>query len=116
MSIEHFIKQLEQHPDSIEFDQTINVISQHFDYQPTEFSNGPDITNSAGSNEGSCKIFAFAKLMGLDEAATLACFGKYYREEVLQQPDADNHGNIRAFMQHGWKGNQFSGEALSKKS
>ena len=38
---------------------------------------------------------------------TLACFGAYYRDEVLKQPDADNHGNIRSFMRTGWDGISF---------
>jgi hypothetical protein len=115
MSIEDFIEQLRQHPESIEFDQTINIINQYFSYSPTEFSNGPNIINIAGSNEGSCKIFAFAQIMNLKESSTLACFGRFYREEVLQQPDAENHGNIRAFMQYGWAGIIFSETALHKK-
>ena len=98
MSIEHFLQQLRQYPDSIEFEQTLNVINQNFDYTPRRFSNGPTVINHAGINEGSCKIFAFAQLMNLDQHSTLACFGKFYREEVLQQPDANNHGNIRTFI------------------
>ena len=115
MNIEQFLEQLKQQPESIEFDQTIEVINQNFDYTPQRFNNGPDVINEAGTNEGSCKIFAFAKLMELDKDSTLQCFGKFYREEVLQQPDADNHGNIRAFMEHCWEGIQFDQPALSKK-
>ena len=115
MSIDSFLKQLEQHPDSIEFDQLMNVIGEHFDYSPTGFDNGPNVSNKAGTNEGSCKIFAFAELMTLSEEKTLACFGQYYRVDVLAHPDADNHGNIRAFMLHGWDGIRFDSPALRKK-
>ena len=115
MSIEHFTSQVKQYPDSIEFDQIMNVIGQHFDYTPSGFNNGPNVRNEAGTNEGSCKIFAFAKLMELDEATTLACFGRFYREEVLGQPDADNHGNIRAFMEFGWGGIEFDSVVLKAK-
>jgi hypothetical protein len=114
MSIQHFTQQIKQYPNSIEFEQIMNVIGQHYSYTPTAFSNGPALNNAVGSNEGSCKIFAFAKLQGFDKDSTLACFGKFYREEVLLQPDADNHGNIRAFMQHGWDGITFDGEALKE--
>jgi hypothetical protein len=68
--------------------------------------------NQAGSNEGSCKIFAFATTEGLSEAETLACFGKYYREDVLQNPQVSDHANIRTFMRHGWKGIRFEQSAL----
>jgi len=63
-------------------------------------------------NEDSCKIFAFGKLHNLDKDQTLACFGKHYREDVLLQPGGSNHANIRNFMEHGWEGIKFEGEAL----
>ena len=115
MKIEQFLEQLKQQPESIEFEQTIAVISEHFDYSPQRFSNGPSVINEASTNEGSCKIFAFAQLMNLDVESTLQCFGRFYREEVLQQPDADNHGNIRAFIKHGWDGVKFDQPALVAK-
>jgi hypothetical protein len=115
MSIEQFITQLRQQPDAITFKQTIEVITQNFNYAPTQFSNGPDIINEAGSNEGSCKIFAFAQHNQLNQDETLACFGEIYRDEVLALPEADNHGNIRAFMATGWDGIKFESAALSQK-
>lgn len=112
MSLTSLLQQLQQAPNSVEFDQVMAVIAEHYDYSPTHFSNGPDVVNEAGSNEGSCKIFAFAQLNNLDPAQTLACFGKYYRDDVLQHPEANDHGNIRAFMVHGWDGIKFEGKAL----
>jgi hypothetical protein len=115
MSIDDFKTQLSQSPDSIEFAQTMQVIELHFDYQPSQFSNGPAISNDAGTNEGSCKIFALGKLLSLSKDETLACFGQFYRQEVLQQPEADNHANIRAFMVYGWEGIQFERMPLQPK-
>ncbi len=106
MTIENFLEQLKRSPESIEFDQVMNLIAEHYDYTPAAFSNG-QTRNEAGTNEGSCKIFAFAKLNGLNQEETLACFGKFYREDVLQHPDGDDHANIRQFMLHGWAGVQF---------
>ena len=68
--------------------------------------------NAAGENSGSCKLFAFAQLQNLSEAETLACFGAYYYEEVLENPEGTNHQNIRNFMITGWDGIHFEGEAL----
>ena len=99
----------------VEFEDVIDVIDEYFDYTPTHFTNGhghDTVNNQAGSNEGSCKIFAFATMQGLTEAETLACFGKYYRQDVLQHPEADDHANIRTFMRHGWKGIRFEQSAL----
>ncbi|MDF2181107.1 HopJ type III effector protein [Neptuniibacter sp. CAU 1671] len=99
---------------SLDFEDTINVITEHFDYTATDFKNG-DVENAAGQNEGSCKIFAFAQLMGLDEETTLKCFGRFY-QDVLNTPEGSDHGNIRNFMQNGWSGIQFSGTALTRKA
>lgn len=114
MSITDLIEKLNHLPECIEFDEVIAVITDNYHYTPAAFNNG-DITNMAGSNEGSCKIFAFAELNDLTEAQTLACFGRYYREDVLQHPEGSDHANIRNFMQHGWKGIHFVNPALSVK-
>ena len=104
--------------ESVSFQDTMTVIGDHYDYQPTEFSNGIDqaLINEAGRNEGSCKIFAFAKLQGLDKAHTLSLFGDYYRKDVLENPEGSDHQNIRNFMRDGWEGIRFSAEALSPKN
>jgi hypothetical protein len=34
----------------------------------------------------------------------LACFGTYYRDDVLANPEGSDHGNIRNFMKTGWAG------------
>jgi hypothetical protein len=105
-------------PEVIEFDDVIQVISQYYDYTPTRFTNGKGDTmviNEAGTNEGSCKIFAFARLNGLNAKQTLASFGRFYREDVLLHPDKTDHGNIRNFMLYGWDGIQFSGNVLTAK-
>lgn len=111
MSLPDFLRRLRETPEQVEFADTIAVIDSIYDYAPTAFRNG-EVHNAAGQNGGSCKIFAFAKLQGLDENATLACFGRYYREDVLQHPDASDHQNIRNFMRTGWSDVAFEGDAL----
>ncbi len=117
MSIADFLQQLDQTP-SVSFNETMQLIADYYDYTPTEFSNGlgeEQITNAAGSNEGSCKIFAFASLNQLTPQQTLPLFGDYYRVDVLQDPNGSGHQNIRLFMKYGWDGIQFKGEALTLK-
>lgn len=99
-----------------DFEDTIAIINNLYNYTPTRFSNGltAAVINEAGQNEGSCRIFAFAQLNALTEADTLACFGRFYRE-VLNEPAGASHGNIRAFMRDGWAGVHFDGEALQAK-
>ncbi|MGD8742787.1 MAG: HopJ type III effector protein [Granulosicoccaceae bacterium] len=102
-------------PETIRFSDVIEVIDKHYQYTPTRFSNGAGetaIVNEAGCNEGSCKIFAFARLQQLSEQQTLNCFGDYYRKDVLEHPDAHDHANIRNFMQYGWVGINFDTSAL----
>jgi hypothetical protein len=119
MSLSTLIQRIQQQPDQLQFDDVMAVIAEHYDYTPTRFSNGlgdGQVVNAAGQNEGSCKLFAFARLNGLDEAQTLACFGDYYRRDVLANPQGSDHANIRSFMRHGWPGIQFDQPALTAKT
>lgn len=109
--LEKFIEQLNNAPDNVQFPDTIALIDGLYEFTPTAFRNG-DVHNEVGQNSGSCKIFAFASLNGLSVPQTLACFGGFYRDDVLGHPDADNHQNIRNFMRTGWEGVTFQGDAL----
>lgn len=102
---------------AVDFQETMAVIAEAYDYQPTEFSNGVQqpLINEAGRNEGSCKIFAFARLHGLNQIQTLALFGNYYRKDVLENPEGKDHQNIRIFMRDGWDGIVLKGDALTTK-
>ena len=114
---DELIKKLNSFPENIEFDDTISAIQNNYTYTPSKFTNGSgadSVINNAGENEGSCKIFAFAKLHNLTEQQTLHCFGHYYRDDVLTHPDNKDHVNIRQFMKHGWKHVTFEKEALTK--
>lgn len=99
----------------VSFQESIATIAEHYDYTPTRFSNG-GVANAAGSNEGSCKLFYFAKLHGLTPGQTLGLFGDYYWQDVLGHPEATDHANIRAFMRQGWAGIAYDGEALREKA
>ncbi|MBL4869038.1 MAG: HopJ type III effector protein [Pseudomonadales bacterium] len=114
MTVSNLIEKLRSEPESIEFDDVMKVISENYDYAPTPFSNG-EVLNEAGSNEGSCKIFAFAQLNNLSEMETLSLFGKFYREDVIANPAASDHANIRNFILDGWLGIRFDGEPLRSK-
>lgn len=93
------------------FQDSIALIAEHYLYTPTRFTNS-DVVNEAGTNEGSCKLFYFAKLHALTVEQTLSLFGDYYWKDVLEHPEASNHANIRAFMRQGWAGVAYAGEAL----
>ena len=111
MALSSFLQQLNTSVDSIEFNDVMKIINEYYIYTPVTFSNG-ELINNAGTNEGSCKIFAFALLHNLTEQKTLACFGKFYREDVLLNPNRDDHGNIRTFIKLGWNGISFPSAAL----
>src|SRR3546814_17485873 len=53
---------------------------------------------------GSDRLLSFATSQGLNEAETLACFGRFYREDVPKNPEGSDHRNIRNFMRSGWGG------------
>ena len=101
--------------EQISFQDTLAVIAEHYQYTPTRFRNGRQgdcVVNEAGSNEGSCRLFYFAKLHALTVEQTLSLFGEYYRQDVLAHPAGTDHANIRTFMRHGWAGINYDGEAL----
>ena len=112
MTIETFLNQLERNPESTSFQDTLAVIEANYTFTPTTFSNG-NHSNKERENNGSCKIFAFAKLNQLNKLQTLACFGSYYFKDVLQNPEGTDHQNIRNFMEYGWEGIRFEKESLS---
>ncbi|MDO3381242.1 HopJ type III effector protein [Gilvimarinus algae] len=114
MTLEMFLTKLTTEPLNVEFDETMAIIEAYYRHTPTAFTNG-ELHNGEKDNQGSCKILAFGQLNGLTEAQTLACFGRYYREDVLQHPEGSDHGNIRNFIAHGWAGVAFKGEALEKR-
>ena len=115
MTINDLIFQLRTASAIVEFEQTMQLISQFYDYTATRFNNG-ELENKAGSNEGSCKIFYFAQLNELTELETLSLFGTYYRNDVLANPTGKDHGNIRNFMLSGWSGIKFDSPALVKRA
>lgn len=92
------------------FDDTLALIDQHFDFQPTGFNNGP-VRNEAGENAGSCRVFALGQYCNLSEADTLNLFAQHYRQ-VLGDPAGDSHGNIRQFISTGWSGIRFDQQPL----
>ena len=114
MELKAFLQKLNTTPEQIAFTDTIAVIDAHYDFTPTAFKNG-EMNNDQGQNNGSCKLFAFAKLHNLNEQQTLHCFGAYYRVDVLKHPEGTDHQNIRNFMKHGWAGIKYESNALKAK-
>lgn len=115
MSLQSLLEKIRTQPQAVEFSEVIAAIDANYDYTPSRFSNGSQI-NEAGSNEGSCKIFAFAQLNQLTEEQTLACFGNFYRDDVLQNPQGTDHANIRNFMASGWGGITFDSAPLAARA
>ena len=115
MTLAHFIHRLKEAPGDITFEETIRLIDGLYDFTPTAFRNGEQY-NAAGENNGSCKILAFARLNKLSEAETLACFGDFYRKDVLGDPHGSGHANIRNFMRYGWDGVQLESQALKPRT
>ena len=105
------LHQLQTSPEKIDFKEVLAFIEKHYDFTPTKFTNGNKV-NEADQNNGSCKIFSFAKLNDLTKEETLALFGAFYRDEVLKNPAGSDHQNIRNFMEFGWNGISFEGKPL----
>ena len=114
MKLKAFLQQLQNSPESIEFTDTMAVIDECYSFTETSFQND-GLLNEAGQNSGSCKLFAFAQLQNLSKEQTLACFGTYYRDDVLNSPEGNDHQNIRHFIKAGWSGISFSSMPLQEK-
>jgi len=98
---------------TISFVDVIAAIDSLYHHTPTAFKNG-DVDNQANQNQGSAKVFSFAKLSQLSQQDTLLLFAEHY-DSVLNTPADNDHQNIRQFMQHGWDGVKFENLALSLK-
>ena len=108
------LNQLKTSPETIDFKEVLAFIEENYDFTPTKFTNGKTV-NEADQNNGSCKIFSFAKLQNLSKGDTLNLFGAFYREEVLKNPVGTDHQNIRNFIEFGWDGISFEAQALKQK-
>ncbi len=114
MNLNIFLQKLNNTPNDIAFSDTMAIIEALYEFSPAAFKNG-ELNNEQGQNSGSCKLFAFAQMQGLSPQQTLACFGAYYRDDVLKHPEGNDHQNIRNFMKNGWTGIQFSASPLQPK-
>jgi len=112
-AITNFIDRLQATPETLRFEEVIELIEQNYVFEETSFDNGAQ-KNAAGENSGSCKVLSFAKLNGLTKEQALQLFAQYY-QDVLATPEGDDHQNIRQFMIHGYDGLVFSSMALTKK-
>ena len=113
--LDGFLKSIKSDPKSIDFEQTMAAIEDGYDYTAVAFKCG-DLESAADQNQGSAKIFSFAKIQKLKKETTLELFGRFYRDDVLGNADGTDHGNIRNFMKSGWDGVDFpDGLALKAK-
>lgn len=110
MTIAELITKVKQ-SEVIPFAEVIETIDANYSFTPTFFKNG-DVVNEENQNNGSCKVFSFAKMHQLTKEETLFLFGEHY-QKVLETPNDSDHQNIRNFMNFGWDGIVFEKEALS---
>ncbi len=113
MTLDVFKQTIQNTPKKVEFSDTISVIESLYSFTPIAFKNG-SLFNKEDENQGSCKVFSFAIQQGFSKEETLACFGKYYFEDILNNPEGTDHQNIRNFIKTGFEGLLFEGEALTR--
>lgn len=95
------------------FADVIQHIEDNYTYTASAFTNGNQ-ENAVDQNQGSAKVFAFAKLNDFTAEDTLKLFAEHYNA-VLDNPNGTDHNNIRQFMQNGWDGVKFENTVLVKK-
>ena len=106
----HLLTQITTDPTSLVFADVIASIDQAYRFTPAAFSNG-NVDNTDQQNQGSAKVLAFARLHGLSESQTLACWAEHYRA-VVKNPEGSDHQNIREFMRCGWAGVALPADCL----
>lgn len=112
MTVLELIDKVKQ-PEILIFSDVLETIDASYNFTPTKFTNG-SIINEANTNNGSCKVFSFAKLKELKVAETLFLFGEHY-QKVVDTPSEVDHQNIRNFIKFGWEGIHFEKDALQEK-
>ncbi len=70
---------------SISFKDVIEFIETYYQHQPIAFKNG-DASNEASQNQGSAKVFSFARLNNMSKEDTLYLFAEHY-QAVLNTPE-----------------------------
>jgi len=111
MTTEQLIKKIKEN--SVQFSDVIAHIENLYSHTPAAFTNGTQ-RNEENQNQGSAKVFSFAKLNNLSEEDTLFLFAEHY-QSVLETPEANDHQNIRQFVLNGWAGITFDTIALTLK-
>lgn len=101
--IQQLLEQLAKN--EISFKEVLAYIDTQYRHTPFAFKNGEQY-NSATENQGSARVFAFARQQQLNKEDTLQLFAEHYTA-VLQNPDGTDHRNIRQFMIFGWEGVVF---------
>jgi len=97
----------------LNFSAVLAFIDEQYTHTPTAFKNG-DQYNNVSENQGSARVLYYAHLNNLSKEQTLSLFAEHY-QNVLDNPGASNHQNIRQFMRNGWNGVTFEGVVLSPK-
>jgi len=97
----------------LRFQEVLDHIALNYEYRPAAFQNG-SLKNSEAENQGSAKLFYFARLNHLTEEDTLRLFAEHY-QNVLDNPAGEGHQNIRQFMVNGWDGAVFEQDVLISK-
>lgn len=94
------------------FTDTLAFIAEHYSYTPSAFDNG-SVSNPAGQNEGSCKTL-LRHPRRPQPRGNPAAFGEHYRA-VRDNPEGNDHANIRALQQTGLAGVHFERQPLSRR-
>ncbi len=97
----------------LSFNEVITYIDEKYNYTPSAFKNGM-LFNQEDQNQGSAKLFFFAKLNDVSKEDTLKLFAEHY-ESVIMDEKGTSHQNIRNFMEYGWEGVLFEKEVLQLK-
>ena len=94
------------------FSDVLAYIEARYQHTPTAFQNGAQ-HNAATENQGSAKVF-FCQVTRFRPSTNFKFICRALRI-CIGYPRGNDHQNIRQFMQNGWDGVKFEGQALTEK-
>lgn len=94
------------------FSDVLAYIEARYQHTPTAFQNGAQY-NAATENQGSAK-FSLCQVTRFRPSTNFKFICRTLRI-CISYPRGTDHQNIRQFMQNGWDGVKFEGQALTEK-
>ena len=84
MTVAELVQKIKTQAENIQFSEIIETVDANYNFTPTAFKNG-ETMNEANQNNGSCKVFSFAKNQrNLLKPSQLKLISSYYKLFIIK--------------------------------